>query len=103
MDKAKGTVMIITLLTLTLWIQEADRPPAPGQDALSQQAQPLRRTSTDDRSANTGPDTLQEQAELEREDNDESQTQAPGDAAGPVRRQRGPVDLRPLRQPDPGN
>lgn len=92
--------MIITMLTLTLWVQAADAPPAPARDPLSQQAQGLRRTTTAD-PGRSEPETLQEEAELEREDSGENQMQAAGDEAGPVRRQRGPVDLRPVRQPDP--
>jgi hypothetical protein len=96
--------MIITVLAMSLVVQETDRPPVPDADALSQQAEGLRHVETDDRSTRDTR-TLQEQAREERDANEDRQTQTSDNEADepPQRRRPDARPLRPARQPDPGN
>lgn len=96
--------MIITVLAMSIALQEADRPAAPDADALSRQAEGLRHADTDERS-NADVRTMQEQAREEREDNADRQTQTSDNEADepPQRRRSDARALRPARQPDPGN
>ena len=95
--------MILTVMALSLAVQEADPPAAPATDDLARQASGLRHVETDDRS-NIDTRAMQEQAREEREASEDRQTQSGDNAADepPQRRRQDGQSLRPARRPNPG-
>jgi len=96
--------LIVTVLALSLAVQDATPPAAPSAEELERQASRLHHVEANDRS-NTDPQAMQEQARQEREAERQSrQTQArdnEADAPPQPRRQDG-QGLRPARRANPG-